>query len=370
MITKFINYINEVHLSELDKIQSDTISNSFTISLEIELETDDKSGSDKVLTENQIDKVINLIKDKILVEIPRFNNFNPNKFNNYKEFLSNLLDEIRDNLYTDDEYIDEILEYDTYENDIEAGIVQLVDPLVQTYFYGENIFYLKNKLKSNLPEFWKKWKSKIKYEIDNTLERGIEISMKTYILGIENTIEFIDDFYSDFDNQKYWKFKETTGIHINIGLNYKSTWNIIKGLLILNDTQENPFLFRGMEWRKNTKFTNSILKSISDLDTTEKENIIQNIDLHNLSKSENFLNDFLFKLVKRLGYKNFGFNITTTLNDNYVEFRYPGGKISKNVLIEKLLYFCYIIYCMTNPEFKKKEYQKKIYKFLDKLSDF
>jgi len=149
MITKFINYINEVHLSELDKIQSDTISNSFTISLEIELETDDKSGSDKVLTENQIDKVINLIKDKILVEIPRFNNFNPNEFNSYKEFLSNLLDEIRENLYTDDEYIDEILEYDIYENDIEAGIVQLVDPLVQTYFYGENIFYLKNKLKSS-----------------------------------------------------------------------------------------------------------------------------------------------------------------------------------------------------------------------------
>ena len=369
MIAKFINYINEVNLADLKFIKSREISNSFTISLEIELETDDEMGSDIDLTENQINICINLIRDKILLEFTRFNNFDYKNLSSYQEFIDNLLYEVRDNLYTDDEYIDDILDYENYDG-VESGIVQLIDPLVQTYFYTENIFYLKNKLKSNLVEFWKKWNKDIKYEIDNTLKRGIEISMKSYVRGINNAINFINDFYQDFDKQNYWKFKKTTGIHINIGLNYKAEWNIIKGLLILNDTKQNTFLFSGIEWRKNSKFTNSIKKAISKLGKKEKLNILNNLDLHNLSNVEMFLNTYLFNLVKKLGYKNFGFNITTASTDNYVEFRYLGGKVSKEVLIEKLLYFCYIVYCMTNSEFKKREYQKKIFKFFDNLSVF
>ena len=169
MIAKFINYINEVNLADLKFIKSREISNSFTISLEIELETDDEMGSDIDLTENQINICINLIRDKILLEFTRFNNFDYKNLSSYQEFIDNLLYEVRDNLYTDDEYIDDILDYENYDG-VESGIVQLIDPLVQTYFYTENIFYLKNKLKSNLVEFWKKWNKDIKYEIDNTLK--------------------------------------------------------------------------------------------------------------------------------------------------------------------------------------------------------
>ena len=142
MIAKFINYINEVNLADLKFIKSREISNSFTISLEIELETDDEMGSDIDLTENQINICINLIRDKILLEFTRFNNFDYKNLSSYQEFIDNLLYEVRDNLYTDDEYIDDILDYENYDG-VESGIVQLIDPLVQTYFYTENIFYLK-----------------------------------------------------------------------------------------------------------------------------------------------------------------------------------------------------------------------------------
>ena len=66
MIAKFINYINEVKLADLKFIKSREISNSFTISLEIELETDDEMGSDIDLTENQINICIYFIKSFLM----------------------------------------------------------------------------------------------------------------------------------------------------------------------------------------------------------------------------------------------------------------------------------------------------------------
>jgi len=367
MIKHFTEYLNELNRSDIKKIRSNEISSSFTISFEIELETKDTSGSDKEYTEYQISDIMKMINSRINSQFLKFNNIDNNKIKHYKDFIKNLLSEIEHNLHTDDEYIEEILDLEKYKDPIEYGIVQLVCPLIDTYFYHDNIFYLKNKLVSYLPSFWEKWGQEMKYEVDNTLERGIEISMKKYIIGIDNAIKFINDFYTDFNNQEYWKFKSTTGIHINIGINYEAEWNIIKGLLILNDTVNNPYLFKGIEWRKDTMFTKSIKKEINALSKKEKDKILSNIDLHKIKSVEKYFNEYLYKKVKELGFKNFGFNITSIPTDKYVEFRYPGGNISKPILIEKLLYFCFIVYCMTNPDYKKNEYQKKIYKFFNNL---
>ena len=70
--------------------------------------------------------------------------------------------------------------------------------------------------------------------------------------------------------------------------------------------------------------------------------------------------------VKEDGLKNFGFNITR-IEQNYVEFRYAGGEISKDALIDKLKYFSFLVYCMTNVEYKRREYLNKLYKFVDSL---
>jgi len=369
MIKKFIDYTIESNISDINMIKSDEISKSFTISLEIELETKDKSGVDVEYSKNQKKSVIGMISDRINSQLLKFNNLDTSKVDKYKEFIRNLLSEIEYNIHIDDDYVEEITDPSEYSDEIEYGIVQLVEPLVNTYFYHDNIFYLKNKLKSKLPNFWRKWKDSIKYEVDNTLERGIEISMKTHIKGIDSTIDFIEDFYQDFELQNYWKFRRTTGIHINIGVNYDTKWNIIKGLLLLSD-DNNKFLFKNIETRKNLEFTQSIKKAIFDLPNEEKEKILSKVDLHNIEEVEEYFNKYLYKLVKQLGYKNFGFNITSIVTDNYVEFRYPGGNITKSTLIDKLIYFCFIVYCMTNPNYKRREYQKKIYKFFDELSVF
>ena len=83
-----------------------------------------------------------------------------------------------------------------------------------------------------------------------------------------------------------------------------------------------------------------------------------------MNKCESIINNHLITILHKDGYKNFGVNLLPIKSNKYVEFRYPGGKIKKNDLIEKLLYFTYIVHLMTNKEYDKKEYHKKLFKFL------
>jgi hypothetical protein len=53
------------------------------------------------------------------------------------------------------------------------------------------------------------------------------------------------------------------------------------------------------------------------------------------------INGKLISLLVEEGYKNFGINLLN-INKNYIEFRYPGGNIGREVLIDKLMYFSYI----------------------------
>jgi len=49
----------------------------------------------------------------------------------------------------------------------------------------------------------------------------------------------------------------------------------------------------------------------------------------------------------------------------YIEFRYVGNVVTEDVVLDKLLYFSYISYLMSNPEFKKIQYYKKLYKLYE-----
>jgi hypothetical protein len=75
----------------------------------------------------------------------------------------------------------------------------------------------------------------MKFEVDSSLDRGIEFSPLTYLNSISESIDLINDFYDDFDKQSYWKFTEKTGLHINIGFKEKMDWNVLKGVLFLSD---------------------------------------------------------------------------------------------------------------------------------------
>ena len=235
--------------------------------------------------------------------------------------------------------------------------------MVINYFFKENFNYLVNKFKNSFPIFYKKWSKELKFELDNTLDRGIEFSNLSYFSGINNLISLINDFYEEYEKNKKWKFKDTTGIHINIGSKNKSEINPIKGILFLDDSGEDPFVFKNMNWRRNNKYCGS-LKLFLKEDTSIIKKSKKLLDSGNVKECERVLNDKIKSILINEGYKNFGLNLLN-LDKNYVEFRYPGGEVSKDVLIDKLLYFTYVYFMMIDPEYDKKEYQKKLYKFLN-----
>ena len=220
--------------------------------------------------------------------------------------------------------------------------------------------YLTTKLKEYLPNMWKKYQKNLTSVIDVTLDKGIEVKQKTYIKGLDNAITFLNIFFEDLDNQNYWKFTEKTGLHINIGLDKKNVkWNTIKGIFLLKDMKKEntPFVYKDMIWRMNTAFTDSIFNKL-EVDKSK-------IDLHDIKGTEAYLTRQINKIIKEFGSKHFAFNITKLKVQKYIEFRYVGGVVNKELLINKMLYFCYIIYLMTTPGYKRKEYLKSLYKFVN-----
>lgn len=329
-------------------------SNDFTIALEFELETDDMESSDDSVSPA---KFIEIAKGNAYQYIKDEGKSNKNMFYLVDEIIDTLdFEDVDENIDLFEEYLDE------YPKGFANKLIQVLQADYMTYMISDNIDYLIENFKRNLPNFYKKWNSEIKFELDNTLKRGIEFSMNTYLVGIEDTIELIEDFYKDYNNQKYWFMNERTGIHINIGFTKKVDWNIIKGILMISDYGETAFTFKNMKWRQKSFYTNSILPVLKkELDSSK---IMKATSFSDIKSTEDELSNYVLKLMNEFGYKNFGFNVTRISGYNYVEFRYPGGDIPKDVLIDKLYYFCYVATLMTDKNFKRREYLKKLYKFI------
>jgi hypothetical protein len=366
MIKRYLDFINEVKRSKLNHFTNPDISSKFTASIEIELETDDEEGIDEEYTEEYIKGILDKIKKSVSKELLRIDNLTLTE--ETEEFIDNILSEIEFE-YDDYEYvIDKLLNSKKYKSrNNQKLIVEIIKQQVLTYFFADNFEYLEEQFKENIPNFYNRYKDLIKFELDNTLDRGIELSNIKYFEDINDLIEFIELFYSDYNNQQYWKFTDNTGIHINLGIKEKSEYNVIKGLLFLNDTGENPFVFKNMEWRQNSKFCGSLISKLSeDKELINKcNNLLSKNDIESI---ENSVNPKLLNILRDVGYKNFGVNLVPLSRFNYIEFRYPGGEIQQKDLIDKVLYFAYITYLITNKDFDKKEYYKKLYKFLEKNS--
>jgi len=367
MIKKYLDFINEVKSSKLEFFKNPDISSKFTASIEIELETSDEEGIDEDYTEEFVKGILDKIKKSIIKELLRIDNFSLT--NEIEEFIDDILSEIEFEYDDYDYVVDKLLNTIKYqERNKQKLIVELIKQQFLTYFFADNFEYLEEKFKENLPNFYNKYSDLIKFELDNTLDRGIELSNIKYFEDINDLIEFIEIFYSDYNQQKYWNFTGNTGIHINLGLKEKSEYNVIKGLLFLNDTGDNPFVFKNIEWRQNSKFCGSLISKLSE----EKELLIDCYKLlldNNIKSVEDIINPTLSKILREVGYKNFGVNLVPITRFNYIEFRYPGGNIAEKDLIDKVLYFAYITYLMVNKDFDKKEYYKKLYKFLEKNSN-
>lgn len=336
----------------------------FTVSFEFEIETDDKSNMKIDFDEIDDDDIEDIIK----ITKRTLNIRNSQEI----EFLTDLVYELVDNIEYGDinlQIFNDIFK-SKYENARENEISSCLKSVVMSLISVEDLEYLKEKFIKDFPNFMKKWGTKMDFVGDATLERGIEVKPKTYTKSLSEAVEMLGCFYTDLNNQNYWKFTEKTGLHINIGSNKEVKWNPIKGLLLLNDFNDSgevPLVFKNMDWRLNNKYCASLMPNIRSISDNDKRKIKRSVDLKNIKEAEVVLNKFISEKIKRWGIKNFGFNISKT-SDNYVEFRYAGGDIPKDVLIDKLKYFSFIVYAMSNEEYKKKEYLKKIYKFVNEIS--
>ena len=363
-ITKLPKSMLEFNPKDVKIITSGEISELFTIAFEIEMECDDSKVQSIVHEQDLITELRNKAYSLLTNEKVDFS----------EKIL--FIEEVTEacDFDDDDETLDKVLNWELYKEKIEQVIVYYLNIIYQdiferidadrmnTSYEKEHLGYLINKVKEHLPNLWKKYGRNLTCVLDMTLDKGIEVKQRTYLEGIDNAIYFLNDFFEEFNNQNYWKFTNKTGLHVNIGYNKKGTnWNIIKGIMLLNDTNENitPFVYKNMMWRMNTDFTDSIFNQL-EVDKTK-------INLSDIGKTEKYLTNIINKTMKKFGPKHFGFNVSKLKKEKYVEFRYIGGVINENLVINKMLYFCYIVYLMITLDYKRKEYLKALYKFINNL---
>tara|TARA_R110000772_G_scaffold20466_5_gene56837 strand:+ start:6304 stop:7416 length:1113 start_codon:yes stop_codon:yes gene_type:complete len=367
-----------LEFNKKDKEVINYASDIFTVSLEFELETDDTEGSshEEVDDNNNNNNNNNTTNTDSYLDISRENAMKYIKdeyTGDEQEKLYTLIDEILDQLEligeeNDDDFNLTIFdEYLDITNGFEKNLIKVLHADYLTYFTYDNIDFLTDKVKEHMPKFYNKWSDLLKFEIDATLNRGIEFSPLTYMSGIDESIELINDFYDDFDKQDYWYMSERTGIHINIGLKKQTNWNILKGFLMISDEGDQSFTFKDMGWRKKSLYSQTFLPILKKDIESERERVMKHSQFRDIKKLEDFFGKYILDSLEKHGYKNYGFNLTRIKKHNYVEFRYPGGKIPKDILINKVYYFAYIVYLMTEEKYKRREYLKKVYKFINNL---
>lgn len=348
--------LTEYNKKDVDILKE--LDNQFTIAFEFELETDDTYSP-----ENEDDEIIiNQIRTSVHNQLRDDRTINP-------KFIDDIIDQIE--LDDEDFTYDELLNPSLYSNKNQKKIIDLIRAISMDYV-NDNLSYLLLKVREHLPNFYDKWSSIMKFEVDSSLDRGIEFSPLTYLSSITEAIDMINDFYDDFDRQSYWKFTQKTGLHINIGFKNKKDWNILKGVLFLSDDPTKnkvPYVFKGIERRIESKYAGSFKRLVFGRVKDDKDTF--SVDKSNLNNVEEYFNDYLINLLDTQGYESptyfklYGLNITRLKKYNYIEFRYPGGVINKDVLIDKLFYFCYLCALMTEPDYKKKQYYKRLYGFLN-----
>jgi hypothetical protein len=359
---RHLKSFEEINPRDIAFIESN-LDSYFTIAFEFEIETEDTEGYEYDFSEIDED----LIED-VFKEVRRELQLRTSKD---KQFLRDLCDTIID--HSDDQSLNLETFLTIFSKEFvgeQKIITEHLKSVLLSQIIANDFYYLKSKAQEYLPNFINKWGEEIEFIQDVTLDRGIEIKNKSYVVGISKSIEMIEDFYQSLNSQQYWKLDITTGLHINIGSTQGIKWNPLKGLLLMNDysktPEQVPLVFKDMTWRLGNKYCGSLFEAIFRMTSLQRQNIKKNIDFQDLEKTELELNKFLNRKIIDDGIKNFGFNITR-LSNNYVEFRYAGGVLPKSVLIDKLKYFCFLVYCMTNVNYKRKEYLNKLYKFASNL---
>lgn len=258
-----------------------------------------------------------------------------------------------------DEYEDDQDQYSSYNQDFDDDSYGNSPDLNRD---ERNFPFTKNEIEQEFPQFFRDWGSQVDIYPDSTLDRGFEIVPKKYFSSIEESFNFVDSFFRDFYKQSRFELNNNTGWHINIGYKGKnlSNLNLLKGAVLLSDEFATKDFAQRLKGKYAKPIKDLLIQSVKDAYDYEVggESLMMQVFSKNLDKIEMVGNEFLTSTGSTT--KEFGFNP----RNGYVEFRYPGGKLTPQQIKESTLYYCYIIKTIVDPEFKRKEYIKKLYKLL------
>mgnify|MGYP003669909127 FL=1 len=253
---------------------------------------------------------------------------------------------------------------------------------------GCNLEDMQYALSEHFPNFMSKYEDDLKFEEDGSLNCGIEFSMDDppYMIGLDTAIEFLTDFFEEYDEQSYFSFTQKTGLHTNVGyLNDEGdpvdNYNLFKALMFINHryaTKGVGFPNREFSsWAGDLKapaikniqsFVEKLPEKSSHEDVLTKDQFIKKYLSRNFNELSDILSSRVLDQARQMGSKSIGFNVNYTPSRNYIEFRYP-GETDPNLesMTKALKYYAFVVKASADEKFKKKEYLSDLVGFINNL---
>jgi hypothetical protein len=254
--------------------------------------------------------------------------------------------------------------------------------------YGCDVDSLEQGLEDNFPNFMSKYQNTLKFEEDGSLTCGIEFSQDNppYMLGLDAAIQYLEDFYEEYEAQSYFKMTNSTGLHTNIGYlgeegGLAEEYNLFKALMFLNHTYATKGV--GFPSRQGSGWTNDLKKPAlhsiekfaeqlpddsSHEDVLTKKSLMKKYLSREFDELSGILSNQVAQKAQRMGSKSIGFNVNYTARLNYIEFRYPGKEeATLESMTKALKYYAFIVKAAADPSFKQREYIKDLVGFINNL---
>ena len=293
----------------------------------------------------------------------------------YEEFQDNPIQYLEDMGYEEYQWFDEYEWRDNYQSN-GGG-------------YGCDVDSLTSALEDNFPNFMNKYQNSLDFKEDGSLTCGIEFAQDNppYMVGLDVAIEYLTDFFNEYDHQSHFKMTSKTGLHTNIGYladtesGLTENYNLFKALMFLNHTYATKGVgFPSRErshWTGDLKkpalnniqqFVDALPEESSHEDILTKKSLMKKYLSRHFDELSGILTNQVAQQAQRMGPKSIGFNVNYTSRRNYIEFRYPGKEdVNIDSMTKALKYYAFIVKAAADPTFKRKEYIKDLIGFLNNL---
>jgi hypothetical protein len=233
------------------------------------------------------------------------------------------------------------------------------------------------------PTFMQQYGSELHVKDDSTLSQGgVELAPKTYLHGLIAAETFLEVFFKDYEQQDIFTLNQKTGLHVNLGYTGgEANYNYLKGFFLLSETPKNgriPKAFQGWAERMGSLYTGSYARRFAAMFVKDLKKQIQlgtmppRYDPTQLVTYEQRMNAVLIDSAyssgqgdanKAIGY-NFQPQKSGEQTGKYIEFRFPGGNLRLDDLLEATYYYANLTLAGKDPAYRKTDYEHHLHRFL------